>query len=66
MLDAPATGSLLDALVAAVDTARDRLLPLDEAVRALHLGLAVVQTSNTSGHAIVPRDLAARSHVVSV
>jgi hypothetical protein len=62
---APAT-SMLDALLAAVDLGRDRLTALDEAGRALRLGLGVVCAAGTPGVPLKPTDLTADFRAESV
>jgi predicted dehydrogenase len=64
-LEAAAPVSLLDALIDAIETGHDRLTSLDEAIRALHLGLAVVRASQTAAM-LAPPDLPFDFYVDSV
>jgi hypothetical protein len=65
-LDAPAPASLLDTLLTAVDTGEEKLVALDEATRALRLGLGLVCAGGTPGVAFKPDDLAADFRAESV
>jgi predicted dehydrogenase len=65
-LNAPAPASLLDALLIAIDTGQEKLVPLDEATRALNLGLAIVRAAESPGNSITPADLSRQFHVASV
>jgi hypothetical protein len=65
-LDAAPAIAILDALVDAVDTGHNRLRPLDEAIRALHLGLGLVSAARTPETPLKPTDLAADFRAESV
>jgi predicted dehydrogenase len=64
-LETAASPSLLDALLDAIESGGDKLTSLDEAIRALHLGLAVVRASHT-GAVLAPADLPVEFYVESV
>jgi hypothetical protein len=65
-LETAVSGSLLDELIDRVECGRDRLTSLDEATRALELGLAVVHAAGTPGVAVAPGDLPRRFRVESI
>jgi predicted dehydrogenase len=65
-LAAEAPVSLLDALLEAIETGRDRLTSLDTAIRALHLGLGVSCAAASPGRLIVPADVSHELRIESV
>lgn len=65
-LDAPAPGSLLGELIDGVENGRDRLVSLDAATRALHLGLGIARASQTPGAHVTPADLSSHFRAESV
>jgi hypothetical protein len=65
-LEAPVPASLLDALLTAIETGQHRLTSLDDAIRALHLGLGVVLASHQLGRVTASRDILSTFRVESV
>jgi predicted dehydrogenase len=65
-LAAASPPSILDALLGAIDTGRDRLTSLDDAIRALRFGLGLVYAGRTPGVALKADDLAADFRAESI
>lgn len=65
-LEGAPAAPILDALLDAVDSGRNRLVALDEATRALHLGLGVVHAARTPGVDIRPEAVETGFYVRSI
>jgi predicted dehydrogenase len=66
LLDAPPPASILESLLTAIDSGRHRLTSVDEAIRALRLGLAVVRGGQRPGESVGPGALSPDFYVASI